>query len=228
MSTLFFDILLLPGPRGEKSVWVFPFLWGEHQCGGGWRGSCWGQGPCCEVLNNQSVETKFLFFSFSKNNIAKGLCEIYQILLTCLLVTFQSHVLLRDSYCVSYCFDNAKDAADKEWLMPFRQLFQEYMLTECILYFCAQMMEKVESWVICIRLKIKVECLRWARCRSPTCSRPLSCPPCSVESTFLVQAFRFLHLWLSCWGQEEIFKPPKKWKDKIYVGHFSISRGVLW
>ena len=31
--------------------------------------------------------------------------------------------------------------------MPFRQLFQEYMLTECILYFCAQMMEKVESRV---------------------------------------------------------------------------------
>ena len=56
MSTHFF-----PGPWREKSVWVFPFLWGEHQCGGGWRGSYWGQGPCCEVLNNQIFETIFLF-----------------------------------------------------------------------------------------------------------------------------------------------------------------------
>ena len=136
MSPHVFFKSLLPGPWGEKSVWVFPFLWGEHQCGGGWRCSCWGQGLCCEVLNNQIFETKFLFFSFPKTNIAKGLCDIYQILLTCLLVTFQSHVLLRDSYCVSYCFDNAKEAADRERLLPFRQLFQGYMLMECILYFC--------------------------------------------------------------------------------------------
>ena len=61
MSTHIFDILLLPGPRGEKSVWVFPFLWGEHERWGGWRGSCWGQGPCCEVLNNIRSSKPFLF-----------------------------------------------------------------------------------------------------------------------------------------------------------------------
>ena len=156
MSTHFFDILLLPGPWGEKSVWVFPFLWGEHERWGGWRGSCWGQGPCCEVLNIRASKPNFFFLVLQKLTLLKGCVKFIEYYWRACL-SHQSHVLLRDSYCVSYCFDNAKEAADREWLLPLRQLFQGYMLMECILYFCRLARKlKVEWFAVGWKSKLSV------------------------------------------------------------------------